>query len=194
MNNLIHLPTILALETIAAKDATRPYLYGVSVEFRENDALYIATDGRVLFARRVPSIQNTFIGKVFLPLKCAWSFTQEGPAPEWVGFEQNEKIAVLTHGELRSEFGIADIEFPDWRPLVPKPRPSGELPFELDHKLVASIHRVAKKLGLGEPIYHPNGMGPAVYSFRKSDDAFALLMPRGDVRGGELFPIPDWAR
>jgi hypothetical protein len=193
----ISLPALRAAAQAASTDRARYYLNGVLVEISARQAIYVATDGHVLFACRDPlgedEPDNDLVGNWIVPtatITLAKIDKKLSPAAVLEGGDAGSRLILRTaSGDL--EFSPVDGTFPDWRRIVPREVERAD-PIQFDPARLARLWKAGAIVGAPEPPLAPNGGGPALVLYA-DNNAVGLIMPlRCDITAASSSP-PDWA-
>lgn len=197
MSNETALLSIAALKAAAyaaedAKSTTRFYLAGVLVEIAADQAIYVATNGHIMFAYRSVRDAHTLRGNWIIPIATikALKYRKRGsPDATLMRTPGPGNLMTIKTQEQSLDFTPIDGTFPDWRKVVPE-RTKGHTKenLEYDTKLMERLYKAGQMLVLGEPCLSPNDDGAALVTY-SSDNAIGLIMPkRGPLKKPEPAP------
>ena len=197
----ISLPHLKAASFAAASEETRYYLCGVSVTIDARGSTYVATDGRILFACRheLPDGEpdNTLLGSWIVPTKFCDPFKLRKRDPDVFAILTSDSAEpaprlTLTQDDNAVTFSPIDGSFPDWRRVLPskvKPDCGGRT---FDTRLLLTLEKAGKALGLTAFVWAPNGGNPAPVQYGDDNLALGMIMPTRVGRDAP-FSRPSWA-
>ena len=178
----VSLKALIASACAASTEVTRYYLCGVCVEISARQAIYVATDGHILFAHReAVEPDNDLVGTWIIPsetIKAAKG--RKSPVDFAILEGEPGKLELLLKvpDGPDLEFKAIDGTFPDWRRIIPPETKQGLrflVPsFNPDHlkRLWKAGAIVGEKcLGIGH-----NGNSPALLAYA-TNDTLGVIMP-----------------
>lgn len=189
----IDLTTLRVASTFASSVKTRYYLCGVQLEVEPFDVTYIATDGHVLFVRKIPTeVRNTTLGTFIVPTEACAHFKKQTAKQARI---RGAQIATLdksseTHNggvfaytmryaNISLSFDMVDETYPDWRRVLPPVYEKASTQLVFDWNNMARFTNAATDLDLGVAVLHAGpGNDPAWVSFTSgSTFTFGVCMP-----------------
>lgn len=204
MKASLHIETLkaAALAALAASnEETRYCLKGVLCEVEENHVTYVATNGHILFCRRVKVPEpNTLLGKFIVPLTVIKLLKVSRKDPY-----QNATYEKITadRGEMYILGGVGDAEpidatFPRWRAIVPSAPYAHAMKdkygsYQLDGSKLAVFNKIGDVLGLGSPMQVYNAGGPTLIYFAEDiGNSLGLVMPMRVAHDPKVNFRPEW--
>lgn len=198
MKAALHVATLKAAALAASNEQTRYYLNGVLCEIEVDHVTYVATDGQVLFARRVTSPEhNTLIGRFIIPFAAIKGLK--------VGRKDQNRFAEYIHvaGNYYSLEGISappvDGTFPDWRRVMPSAPYAHAMDdkhgsYQLDGTNLVVFNKIGDVLGFsGSPVQVYNAGGPTLIYFAEDiGNSLGLVMPMRCAHEPKVNPRPEW--
>lgn len=189
----VFIRTMQEIARFASTEITRRYITGVYVESHDGFAFVVATDGSALCARRIEHEDIKPMDGVIIPtdVLSQWKFKPKDPDVRATLTKQEDGSCIISDGSAARIFKPIDGTYPAWRRVTPE-KASGEMA-RFDWGYMERFTKLGKALGLGTPRLMPNGLDPALVSFDKHPDIYAVLMPmRGDGEIASTSPL--WAR
>lgn len=196
MQAIINLKCLKAASNAASNEETRYYLKGVCVEISENDTVYIATDGHILFAcDDAAETGNTLTGKWIIPSEIIKGVKLGRKLGETaVLTEGNGELTLRQDGAPAVTFRPIDGTFPDWRKVVPVKQAVpdiNEIP-QFNPALLARLQKAGDSFDAGLPIIRHGGPGdPALVTWNNFENLLGIIMPYPVKR--ENYCVPVWA-
>lgn len=191
----INLRVLAALVPFASKDEVRYYLNGVCVEIDERGVTYAATDGRVFVAYRddLPpdADSNRLLGTFIIPTPHCKPF-KVGKEDSGLAKMFGAARLTLAYNFVDMTFAPIDGVFPDWRKMIPKEPPSGEIG-QFNPTFLGELAKFSKALDLGLPVIAHNGAErPARVWFPVHPHVVVVIMPFRAAGVADM-QTPHWA-
>ncbi|KZL17843.1 hypothetical protein [Pseudovibrio sp. WM33] len=164
-----------AQKVLKTVEKFRAYLTCLRVEFKDDSALLIATNGYILLAQSVKLKENVGSGSFVIPRQIIEIL------PKLTKHNRNEPY-LLTPTAVKGHplsFGWenADFNFPNWRDVIPSDDYEKSLA-KYDPKYVQLLNDIGTVLHARSCEIHPNGEPkPALVTFEQVAEAFGVIMP-----------------
>ena len=194
MKTTLKINHLKAVFNAAPTEESRYYLCGVQVEITAKGTTLVATNGHMLLAAHDAHAETSRLDEpvsLIIPADIVKGFK---PARGQTMVELSTEDG-KTWRLGNTLFQPVDGTFPNWRRVVPKETPEAlsvtDVWFEPKYQL--AMYKAAKELGTLCDI-HPDGLNPALVSFRdeKTDySVIGVIMPYRKKR--EAFRKPSWA-
>jgi len=201
MKASLHIETLKAAALAASNEETRSFLKGVLCEVEENHVTYVATDGHILFCRRVSVMEpNTLQGKFIIPLAAIKTLKASKKAPNQIAIYERvpvgKPVIYLLDGERAEPI---DGTFPHWRAIVPSAPYAHAMKdahgsYQLDGSKLAVFNKIGDVLGFsGPPVQVYNAGGPTLIYFAEDiGNSLGLVMPMRVAHDPKVNFRPEW--
>ena len=191
MKTLLRIDHLKAVFNAVSTEETRYYLCGVQVEITAKGTTLVATNGHMLLAAHDEKSKLDEPVSLIIPADIVKGFK---PARGQTMVELSTEDG-KTWRLGNTLFAPIDGTYPNWKRVVPEKTPDAlsvtDAWFEPKYQL--AMYKAAKELGTLCDI-HPDGLNPALVSFRdeKTDySVIGVIMPYRKKR--EAFRKPSWA-